>query len=146
METSVIVGLLVIAAVWSVYLIPAVFGERRDGAMSSTEEFDKWTHSMAHVQKHTASDLAQSSRDRIRSRRRRVLAALSALVTFSLFLAWQTSSFAWVLSALFFSSLIGLYLVLLTQMRQRRDQRLKVTHVAERQTEWEEPQVKVVGS
>lgn len=146
METSVIVGLLVIAAVWSVYLIPAVFGERRDGAMSSTEEFDKWTHSMAHVQKHTASDLAQSRRDLIRSRRRRVLAGLVGLVVLSLVMAWQTGAIAWLLSALFFSSLVGLYLVMLAQMRQRREQRLKVTHVAERKTEWEEPQVKVVGS
>lgn len=146
METSVIVGLLVIAAVWSVYLIPAVFGERRDGSMSSTEEFDKWTHSMAHVQKHTASDLAQSRRDLIRLRRRRVLAGLVGLVVLSLVMAWQTSAIAWLLSALFFSSLVGLYLVLLAQMRQRREQRLKVTHVAERKTEWDEPQVKVVGS
>jgi hypothetical protein len=31
-------------------------------------------------------------------------------------------------------------------MKQRRLQRLKVTHVAERPTEWEEPQVKVIAN
>jgi hypothetical protein len=50
------------------------------------------------------------------------------------------------LSGLFFGSLVALYLLVLAQMNQRRNLRLKVTHVAERTSEWEEPQVKVVGS
>ena len=51
--------LLVIAAVWSVYLLPVVFGDRREASMSSTEEFDRWSHSMAHVQKQSAADLSR---------------------------------------------------------------------------------------
>lgn len=145
METSVIVGLLVIAAVWSVYLLPVVFGERKE-SMSSTEEFDRWTHSMAYVQKHTASDLASSHRDVIQRRRRRTLAALVGLMTLSLFGAWYFNSLPLLLSGLLFGSLVALYLLVLAQLKQRRNLRLKVTHVAERTTEWEEPQVKVVGS
>lgn len=146
METSVIVGLLVIAAVWSVYLLPVVFGERRDAAISSTEEFDRWTHSMAHVQKHSAADLASSHRETVRLRRRRTLAVLTTLTAGGLGLAWYMGSFAWLLVGLFFASLIVLYLALLAQMKQRRNLRLKVTHVAERPTEWEEPQVKVIAN
>ncbi len=145
METSVIVGLLVIAAVWSVYLLPMVFGERKE-AMSSTEEFDRWTHSMAYVQKHTASDLAASHRDGVQRRRRRTLAVLLGLTVLSLFGAWYFNSLPLLLSGLFFGSLVTLYLLVLAQLKQRRNLRLKVTHVAERTPEWEEPQVKVVGS
>ena len=66
METSVIIGLLVIAAVWSVYLLPVVFGDRKDGSISSTDEFDRWSHTMADVQRHTPADLASGHRDLIR--------------------------------------------------------------------------------
>jgi hypothetical protein len=55
-------------------------------------------------------------------------------------------SIAWLLGGLFFTSLIVLYGAALAQMKQRRLQRLKVTHVAERPTEWEEPQVKVIAN
>jgi len=145
METSVIVGLLVIAAVWSVYLLPMVFGERKE-AMSSTEEFDRWTHSMAYVQKHTAADLAANHRDLIQRRRRRTLAILVGLAGLSLFGAWYLNSLPLLLSGLFFSSLVALYLLVLAQVKQRRNLRLKVTHVADRTSEWEESKVKVVGS
>jgi hypothetical protein len=145
METSVIVGLLVIAAVWSVYLLPVVFGERKE-AMSSTEEFDRWSHSMAYVQKHTASDLAASHRDAIQHRRRRTLVTLLGLTALGLFGAWYFNSLPLLLSGLFFGSLVALYLLVLAQVNQRRNLRLKVTHVADRTSEWEESQVKVVGS
>ncbi len=146
METSVIVGLLVIAAVWSVYLLPVVFSDRREGSMTSTEEFDRWSHTMADVQRHTAADLASSNRGVIRSRRRRTLVGLILLTTVSLGLAWYVNSLAWLLVGLFFTSLVGLYIAVLAQMRQRREARLKVTHVAERSADWEEPQVRVIGS
>lgn len=145
METPVIVGLLVIAAVWSFYLLPVVFGERSNGPVNSTEEFDRWTHSMAHVQKHSAADLAASHRDVVQRRRRRTLAILVTLAALSLFGAWYLGSMALLLAGLFFGSLIILYLALLAQMKRRRNERLKVTHVAERQGDWEEPQIKVIA-
>lgn len=146
MEASVIVGLLVIAAVWAVYLLPVVFSDRKGTTMGSTEEFDRWSHSVANVQKHTAADLAASHRDVIRTRRRRTLAVLVGLVVASFGLAWYLGSLPWLLAGLFFGSLIGLYLAVLAQMKQRRAQRLKVTHVSERPAEWEEPQVRVIAN
>ncbi len=145
METSVIVGLLVIAGIWSVYLLPVVFGDRRDTAMSSTEEFDRWSHSIANVQRHSTAELAASSRDAIRLRRRRTLMILATLTVGSLVMGWRSGSVSWLLAGLFFMSLVALYLVVLTQMRRRRNMRLKVTHVSERPTEWEEPQVRVIA-
>ncbi len=145
METSVIVGLLVIAGVWAVYLVPQLFGERRE-AMGSTEEFDRWTHSMAYVQKRTASDLASSRRDVIQYRRRRALFILGGLATVSLVGAWYVNSLPLLLTGAFFVSLTALYLMLLAQMNQRRNLQMKVTHVAERPSEWEEPQIRVIAN
>ncbi len=145
MEAIVVVGLLVIGGVWAVYLMPVVFGEKRDTAMSSTDAFDRWSHSMADVQKRSTAQLAASNRELIRKRRRRTLSALGLLTVASLAMAWRMGSVAWLMGALLFVSLIVLYVALLSQMRQRRDERLKVIHVAERPPEWEEPQIKVIA-
>lgn len=146
MSTPLIIAALVILAIWAVYLLPNVFGERGTTSISSTEEFDRWTHSMAHVQKHTAADLAASHKDQIRTRRRRTLQSLAGLAVAGFAAAVYFSSLAWALAGLFFISLMVLYVAALAQMKQRRLQRLKVTHVAERPTEWEEPQVKVIAN
>lgn len=138
--------MLVIAAVWSFYLLPVVFGERQNGPINSTEEFDRWTHSMAHVQRRSAADLASSPRNVVRQRRRRTLAILIGLAALSLFGAWYLGSLPLLLAGLFFGSLIGLYLAVLAQMKRLREQRLKVSHVAERQSDWEEPQIKVIAN
>jgi hypothetical protein len=146
MPTPLIIAALVIGAVWAVYLLPAVFGERGASSINSTEEYDRWTHSMAHVQKHTAADLAASQKDQIRSRRKRTIAVLITLAIGGYGGAIYLGSLSWLLVGLFFTSLIVLYGAVLAQMKQRRLQRLKVTHVAERPTEWEEPQVKVIAN
>ncbi|HJQ76817.1 MAG TPA: hypothetical protein VJ948_06095 [Acidimicrobiia bacterium] len=146
MDTPLIIAALVIVAIWAVYLLPSVFGERSTTPINSTEEFDRWTHSIAHVQKHSAADLAASHKDQIRNRRRRTLTMLFVFVAVSFGAAAYYGSIAWVLIGLFFTSLAALYIAALAQMKQRRLQRLKVTHVAERPTEWEEPQVKVIAN
>lgn len=146
MTTSLIVAALVIGAIWAVYLLPTVFGERGSASMNSAEEFDRWTHSMAHVQKHSAADLAASHKDQIRTRRRRTLAGLAVLAAIGFGAAAYYGSVAWLLGGLLFTSLFVLYVAALAQMKQRRLQRLKVTHVSERPTEWEEPQVKVIAN
>jgi hypothetical protein len=146
MSTSLIIAALLIVAIWAVYLLPSVFGEKSTTSISSTEEFDRWSHSMAHVQKHTAADLAASHKDQIRTRRRRTLSVLALLAVAGFGGAIYFRSLGWLLTGLFFSSLLILYVAALAQMKQRRLQRLKVTHVAERPTEWDEPQVKVTAN
>ncbi len=146
MTTSLIVAALVIAAIWAVYLLPAVFGERGSASISSTDEFDRWTHSMAYVQKHTAADLAASKKAQIRNRRRRTLGALALLAACGFAASAYLQSLPWLLVGLFFTSLTTLYVAALAQMKQRRLQRLKVTHVSERPTEWDEPQVRVIAN
>lgn len=146
MTTVLIVGLLVIAAIWAVYLLPVVFGERHQTPLSSTEEFDRWTHSMANVQRHSVAELTRSSKQQIQARRKRTLLTLGVLIIASLGAAWRMSSLPLLLLGLFFVSLTFLYLSLLRQMRMRRDERLKVTHVAERSSDWDEPQIRVIAN
>lgn len=146
MPTIVIVALLVIAGVWAVYLMPVVFGDRRNTPMSSTEDFDRWTHSMANVQKQSVAALASSKRSVIRQRRRRTLLALAVLIAGSVAMGWRMSSVPWLLVGAFFGVLAVAYLIVLAQMQQRRNMRLKVTHVAERPSEWEEPQIRVIAN
>jgi hypothetical protein len=146
MQTSVIVGLLVIAAIWSVYLLPSLFGERQNGPLNSTEEFDRWTHLIADVQKRPFSRGDVGQRDVIRLRQRRTMAVLIILALGTAALAWTQNSMALLLLHLFVDSLIALYAVALAQVKKRRQWRLKVTHVSERPTEWEEPQVRVIAN
>jgi hypothetical protein len=145
MEASVIVGLLLIAAVWSVYLLPSVFGDRQNTPKNSTEEFDRWTHLMADVQKRPYNRRAVGQRDIIRLRRRRTIGVLAALALVTAALALWQNSLPLLLLHLFVDSLIALYVAALAQMKQQRQWRLKVTHVSERPTEWDEPQVKIVA-
>jgi hypothetical protein len=145
METSVIVGLLLIAGVWSVYLLPSVFGDRQNAPKNSTEEFDRWTHLMADVQKRPYNRRAVNQRDVIRLRRRRTFTVLATLAVVTAGLALWQNSLPLLLLHLFVDSLIALYVAALAQMKQQRQWRLKVSHVAERPTEWEEPQVKVIA-
>lgn len=147
MTTPLIVAALVIGAIWAVYLLPAVFGEKSSAtSINSTEEFDRWTHSIAHVQKHSAADLAASHKDQVLARRRRALTTLGVLAVLCFGAAAYLGSVPWLLGGLFFTSLFGLYIAALAQMRQRRLQRLKVTHVSERPTEWDEPQIRVIAN
>jgi hypothetical protein len=145
MEASVIVGLLLIAAVWSVYLLPSVFGDRQNTPKNSTEEFDRWTHLMADVQKRPYNRRAVGQRDIIRLRRRRTIGVLAALALVTAALALWQNSLPLLLVHLFVDSLIALYVAALAQMKQQRQWRLKVTHVSERPAEWDEPQVKIVA-
>jgi uncharacterized membrane protein len=145
MSTSVIVGLLLIAAVWSVYLLPSVFGDRQNAPKNSTEEFDRWSHLMADVQKRPYDRKAVGQRDVIRLRRRRTFAVLGFLALLTAGLALWQNSLALLLVHLFIDSLIVLYVAALRQMKQQRQWRLKVTHVSERPAEWDDTQIKVIA-
>ena len=146
MDTPIIIGLLVIAGVWSVYLFPSLMGGRRDAPVSSTEEFDRWTHLMADVQKRPLSKGQVGRRDLIRSRRRRAVVILLALALGAVGLAWWQGSWAWLLVHFFLDSLIVLYVAALAQMRKRRQWRLQVSHVSEQHTDWEETRIRVIAN
>ncbi|MEX1091736.1 MAG: hypothetical protein WEF28_01140 [Acidimicrobiia bacterium] len=146
METPLIVGLLVIAAVWSIYLLPSVFGDRREAALHSAEEFDRFTHLMADVQKRPRSSIVPESRNMVRGRRRVVLGVLVLAALATGLLALVQSSLGWLLIHLFVDGLLFLYIAALAQVKQRREYRLKVSHVSDQRPDFEEPQIKVIAN
>lgn len=146
METPIIVGLLVIAAVWSIYLLPTVFGDRRQASLHSAEEFDRFTHLMADVQKRPRNTIVSPERYSVRSRRRAVLSVLALLAMSTAGLALLQQSMSYLLIHLFIDSLLFLYVAALAQVKQRREYRLKISHVSAQRPDFEEPQIKVVAN
>jgi hypothetical protein len=146
MQASLIVALLVIAAVWGFYLLPSLMGDRRNAPLSSTEQFDRWTSLMADVQRRQYSATAASSRVTVRARRRRVLAALVGLAVVTLTVAWWQNSLNWLLVHLAVDVLLAMYIAVLVQLRQRRDFRVTHEHLPERQAERQETQVRVIAN
>jgi hypothetical protein len=146
METPIIVGLLVIAAVWSIYLLPTVFGDRREASLHSAEEFDRFTHLMADVQKRPRNTIVSPERYSVRSRRRAVLGVLATVALLTGGLALWQQSLNYLLIHLFVDSLLFLYVAALAQVKQRREYRLKISHVSDQRPAFEEPQIKVVAN
>jgi hypothetical protein len=146
MDGPLIVGLLVIAAIWSIYLLPSVFGDRQQATLHSADEFEKFSHLMADVQKRPRSSIVPESRNIVRHRRRIVLGILigAALVTAGV--AFWQMSFDWLLIHLTIDGLLFLYIAALAQVKQKRQWRLKVSHVSDQRPDFEEPQIRVIAN
>ncbi|HEY5891520.1 MAG TPA: hypothetical protein VIW94_12590 [Acidimicrobiia bacterium] len=146
MDTPLIVGLLVIAAVWSIYLLPSVFGDRQEASLHSADEFEKFSHLMADVQKRPRSSIVPESRNVVRHRRRIVLGVLVGAALITAGVAYMQMSVGWLLVHLTIDGLLFLYIAALAQVKQRRQWRLKVTHVSEQRPDFEEPQIRVIAN
>jgi hypothetical protein len=146
MDGPLIVGLLVIAAIWSIYLLPSVFGDRQQASLHSADEFEKFSHLMADVQKRPRSSIVPESRNIVRHRRRIVLGILigAALVTAGV--AFWQMSFGWLLIHLTIDGLLFLYTAALALVKQKRQWRLKVSHVSDQRPDFEEPQIRVIAN
>ena len=125
MVTPVIVAGLILAAVWGLYLLPGMFGERRSTPLNSTEEFDRLTRVIADVQRRATYDARLSNnRDQMRTRRRRALAALIVIAIATLVIAWRRHSLNWLLVHIGIDACLAWYLAMLSQIRQRQAQQL----------------------
>ena len=98
MEAILLIGALLIAAAWGVYLIPNVTSGRRGTPLSSTEQFDRWTHVMADVQSRDYTLSQASARNVVRRRRRRTLLTLIVLAVGALGAALVFSSVGWLIA------------------------------------------------
>jgi hypothetical protein len=143
--TPLIVAGLIIAAVWALYLLPSMFGDRRDAPLSSAEEFDRLTRLMADVQKRQYDVRKSSARNLVRIRRRRTVWGLALVASATLALAWKTESFNWLLVHLLVDVLIAWYVAMLVQLRQRQAARVASRYFAERPDEWSEAPVRVIA-
>jgi hypothetical protein len=146
MLTPIIVAGLVIAAVWGLYLLPGIVGERRTTPINSTEEFDRVTRKMADIQRHSYDARVASARDLIRIRRRRATIVFVILAAASAFLAWREGSLNWLLLHLGIDACFAWYLAMLAQLRQRHAQRVANRYFSDSETVWEEFPVRVIAS
>lgn len=144
-EAPVLIAALVIAAIWGVYLFPSIAGHRKNTPLSSAEQFDRWTHVMADVQRRGEPVSPSPVRDVVRARRRRVLGVLVGLVVTSLAVAFWEGSVVWLLVNLFFDALLVWYIGMLLQVKQRQAARSAVRHAADRPHDADEPQVRIVA-
>ncbi|MGQ0848108.1 MAG: hypothetical protein ACT4OP_03165 [Actinomycetota bacterium] len=144
MVTPLIVAGLVIAAVWGLYLLPGMFGERRTTPLNSTEEFDRLTRLMADVQRRSYDAKISSARDLVRVRRRRTVFVMAGIAVVTLVAAWRFGSLNWLLLHLGIDACLAWYLAMLAQIRQRHAHRVASRYSADSR-EWDESPVKVVS-
>lgn len=145
MENILLIGALITAAAWGVYLIPNITGGRRKTPLSSTEQFDRWTHVMADVQSRSYEATKSSSRNIIRRRRRRTLGVLITLALASLAAALLLSSVGWLIGHLALDAVIAWYVGMLMQVKQREAERVAQGHIESLAATADEPPVKIVA-
>lgn len=146
MDAPILIAALVIATIWGVYLFPQIFGKSGSAPLNSTEEYDRWTHVMAEVQRRTYSSNRMSARHSIRTRRRRALAILGAFAVATLGLAFVTSSILWLVVHLAVDALVAIYVGVLLQMRQRQAGRMAHDHLVERPHDADQPPIRIVAN
>ncbi len=146
-ETPLIVALLLIAGAWFWYLYPNLVGSRRDAPLNSTEEFDRWTHLMADVQRRAPAARVTSRRDVVKSRRRRslVMLALGAIGAAVAALATEwNDNLLWLVHAAF-DALIILFLGILAMIRQQQRARFARRYGETALQQSERAQVRIIA-
>jgi len=144
-EAPVLIAALVIAAIWGVYLFPSIAGHRRNTPLSSAEQFDRWTHVMADVQRRGEEAGAAGVRDVVRARRRRSLLVLGTVAAVTLAVAFWQGSVVWLVVNLLADALLVWYVGMLVQLRQREAARSARRHAASRPHDADDPQVRIVA-
>lgn len=140
-----LIAALVLATIWGIYLFPSISGGRREAPLNSTEDFDRWTHLMADVQRRSMNPSRVTARDIVRARRRRALGALAVLAIGTLVASYTLKSISWLLVHLTVDAAIAWYIGMLMQVRSQREARAAKTHVATRPTDADEPPVRIVA-
>lgn len=144
-EAPFLIAALVLAGIWGAYLFPSIFGGRRDAPLNSTEEFDRWTHLMADVQRRPYSARRSSARDVIRARRRRTLAVLGVIAVGTLAMAFWQSSVNWLLAHIAVDAVIAWYVAMLSQLKNRQVASKVAAHVIEAPREGDDQNVRIVA-
>jgi hypothetical protein len=140
-----LIAALVLATIWGIYLFPAITGGRKEAPLNSTEDFDRWTHLMADVQRRAMTPTRVTARDVVRTWRRRSIAALIGIALATLVTAYATKSIGWLLVHLTVDAVIAWYIGMLMQVRQQQEARAAQAHGATRPTDADAPQVRIVA-
>ena len=119
--------ILVVIAAWGAFLLPEVIGSRRSAPLTTTQEFNRWTTRIASVQRPVGPrDVA---RNRVLTRRRRILYLLLASAVGSLVAAILLSAPSMLIAHIVIDAAVAWYLAMLVQLRHRREALELVTPV-----------------
>lgn len=144
-EAPILIAALVIAGIWGAYLFPALFGGRKDAPLNSTEEFDRWTHLMADVQRRPQGSRRSSARDVIRARRRRTLFVLALFAVATLVMAIIQSSLNWLLAHIAVDAVLVWYVAMLSQLKARQTPSQIDVHVEDRSSHGDDTNVRLIA-
>lgn len=145
MEAILLIAGLITAAAWGVYLIPNISSGRRAAPLSSTEQFDRWTHVMADVQSRSYTMSKASARNVVRRRRRRTLTTLIVTAVAALVAAIALTSIGWLIAHLALDAVIAWYVGMLLQVKQREAARVANEHFQSQAPGTAEPPVRIVA-
>ena len=119
--------ILVVIAAWGAFLLPEVIGSRKSAPLTTTQEFNRWTTRIASVQRPAGpQDIA---RNRVLTRRRRILYSLFAAAITSLAAAIWLSAPSMLIAHIVIDGAVAWYLAMLVQLRHRREALQAVTAV-----------------
>lgn len=137
---NLIIFVLVIAAVWGLFLLPSLIEARREAPLTSTKRYDQMAARLSMPQAQTSP----TNRARASARRRRTLIVAGLLAAGTLAAAIITGN-VWVLVAhLVIDAFLAWYVAMLVQMRKQEQRVALARRVQEAPTE-STPQVRVIA-
>lgn len=136
---NLIIFVLVIAAVWGLFLLPSLVEARREAPLASTQRYDEVAGRLSMSQRGATPTAGRAS-----ARRRRTL-VLSAVVAIGTLVAAILTSNLWVLVAhLVVDAFIAWYVAMLVQIR-RQEQRIAIALHVHESAYVASPEVRVIA-
>ena len=116
---NLVIFLLVIAAVWGLFLLPSLVESRREAPLASTQRYDEVAGRLSMAQR-TATGSATSTKTA--TRRRRTL-ALSIVVAVGTLVAFIVTRQTWILAVhVVIDAFIAWFVAMLVQLRRQEQQ------------------------
>jgi Flp pilus assembly protein TadB len=138
---NLIIFVLVIAAVWGLFLLPSLIEARREAPLTSTQRYDEVSARLSMTQARPGT--ARSGAAAARRRRTLIVSAVVALGTLA---AAILTGNLWVLVAhLVVDAFIAWYVAMLVQMRRYEQQVALAQHIREAPVEHHAPEVRVIA-
>ena len=144
MENILLIGALITAAAWGVYLIPNISGGWRKPPLHrpNSSMVDPCHGGRSEPQLFGDAGVAPPV---VRRRRRRTLGALTLLAIGTLAGALAFSSIGWLIGHLALDAVIAWYVGMLMQVKQREAERVAQGHIQSLATTADEPPVRIVA-
>lgn len=117
MNFEVILVLLAVAGLWGLFLLPTLFGGRRESPLNSAQHYRSVSSKLNQMQ--AEQTVVSVSSDRLSARRHRTLGIAGVLAIATLVVALTTGTVAWLLGHLILDTFLAWYVAMLVQIRQQ---------------------------